>query len=59
MLLDSPEKVALDHFKSIEIIINSLSKKREFKARLAEVVGIIGITPEEQKKDTRLLGRPI
>ena len=49
-VLDSHEKIALDHFKSIEIIINSLSKKREFKDRLAEVVGKIGITPEEQKR---------
>lgn len=50
MLLDSPEKVALDHFKSIEIIVNSLSKKRGFKTRLAKVAGVIGITSEEQKR---------
>ncbi|MFA6016466.1 MAG: hypothetical protein WC744_00015 [Patescibacteria group bacterium] len=50
LVLDSEEKIALDHFKSIEIIINSLSKKREFKKRLAEAVIKIGITPVEQKR---------
>lgn len=50
LVLDSNEKIALDHFKSIEIIVNSLSKKHKFKERLAEVVGKIGITPEEQKR---------
>ncbi len=50
LVLDSNEKIALDHFKSIEIVINSLSKKREFKERLGEAVSKIGITPEEKKR---------
>ncbi len=50
LVLDSNEKIALDHFKSIEIVINSLSKKREFKERLAEAVSKIGITPQEKKR---------
>jgi hypothetical protein len=45
--LDSHEKIALDHFKSIEIIINSLSKKQKFKQRLTEAAELIEITPEE------------
>ncbi len=49
-VLDSQEKIALDHFKSIEIIINSLSKEHEFKDRLADVAVKIGITPREQKR---------
>lgn len=48
-VLDSHEKIALDHFKSIEIIINSLSKKQKFKQRLAEAAKLIEITPEESK----------
>ncbi len=52
-LLDSQEKIALDHFKSIEIIINSLSNKREFKQRLSEVVGLIDITPDEKESIER------
>lgn len=47
-LLDSREKIALDHFKSIEIIVNSLSKKRHFKQRLTEVVDLLEFTNEEQ-----------
>ena len=50
LVLDSSEKVALDHFKSIEIIINSLSNKYNFKDKLAEASTKIGITPEEQKR---------
>lgn len=50
LVLDSKEKIALDHFKSIEIIINSLSNKRDFKQRLTEATNKIGITPEEQKR---------
>jgi hypothetical protein len=48
-LLDSQEKIALDHFKSIEIIVNSLSKKRDFKQKLSEARELIGITEDEQK----------
>lgn len=50
LVLDSKEKIALDHFKSIEIIVNSLSNKDKFKLRLAEAVSKIGITPEEKKR---------
>lgn len=50
LVLDSKEKIALDHFKSIEIIVNSLSQKNAFKARLAEATGKIGITAEEKKR---------
>ncbi len=52
-VLDSREKIALDHFKSIEIIVNSLSKKDTFKQRLEEAGSKIGITPQEEK---RILG---
>src|SRR3989344_4940085 len=56
LVLDSKEKIALDHFKSIEIIINSLGKKRinkkrtTFNERLEDVTTRIGITPEEKKR---------
>ena len=50
LVLDSKEKIALDHFKSIEIIVNSLSKKRDFKERLTEAASKIGVTLEEQKR---------
>src|SRR3989338_6066276 len=50
LVLDSPEKVALDHFKSIEIIINSLSNKKYFKDKLNEAGEKIGLTQEEQGK---------
>lgn len=49
-LLDSPEKIALDHFKSIEIIVNSLSNKREFKDKLIEAGEKIELTPEEKER---------
>lgn len=49
-VLDSPEKIALDHFKSIEITINSLSKKKEFKQRLEETAKKIDLTDEEKKE---------
>ena len=47
-ILDSPEKIALDHFKSIEIIVNSLSKKNTFKKKLDETSGQINLTNEEK-----------
>lgn len=56
LVLDSKEKIALDHFKSIEIIINSLGRKRinkkktTFNERLEDVTAKIGITPEEKKR---------
>lgn len=55
-VLDSQEKIVLDHFKSIEIIVNSLGKKRmggkktTFPQKLEDVAIKIGITPEEKKK---------
>ncbi len=45
---DSPEKIALDHIKSIEIIINSLSNERDFGKRLKEAATKINLTSEEQ-----------
>ncbi|MDP2638429.1 MAG: hypothetical protein Q8P26_05195 [Candidatus Levybacteria bacterium] len=50
LVLDSKEKIALDHFKSIEIIVDSLSNKDTFKKRLKEVGNKIGITPEEENR---------
>lgn len=54
MILDSPEKRALDHFKSIEIIINSLSSKREFTDRLAEAKTKLGLSDKEIERMTEL-----
>ncbi len=50
LILDSHEKIALDHFKSIEIIINSLSKKKNFKDRLKDASTKIAIDPKEGKR---------
>jgi hypothetical protein len=48
---DSPEKIALDHFKSIEIIINHLGDGvRGFKNRLDVVAKMIKLTKEEKEK---------
>lgn len=47
-LLDSQEKIALDHFKSIEILVDSLSGKEKFKDRLSDAGKKIGITPAEE-----------
>ena len=44
---DSPEKRALDHFKSIEIIVKSLAKKGKFKERLEKTALKIGLTEKE------------
>ncbi len=52
-ILDSPEKIALDHFKSIEIIVNALSNKKKFKGRLIEASEKIDISGEEQKEIER------
>lgn len=49
-VLDSREKIALDHFKSIEIVVDSLSKKDTFKQRLEESRNKIDITPQEEKR---------
>ncbi len=50
LLLDSAEKRALDHFKSIEIIINSLSKKYKFKEKLKDAAIKINISDAEIKR---------
>ena len=50
LVLDSKEKIALDHFKSIEIIIGSLSNKNTFKKRLEEAGSKIKITQGEEKR---------
>ncbi len=48
LIFDSDEKRALDHFKSIEIIVNSLSNKPKFKDRLEEVASKIEIDDDEK-----------
>ena len=45
--LNSPEKIALDHFKSVELIINCLSTKDHFKNRVDEAGQELDLTPEE------------
>jgi|APHig6443717817_1056837.scaffolds.fasta_scaffold05632_2 hypothetical protein len=49
-ILDNHEKIALDHIKSIEIIINALSNKDSFKEKLKEASKKIGIDEDEQKQ---------
>lgn len=49
-LRDSKEKVALDHIKSIEIILNDLSNKDDFKDRLDEAGKKLELTNEEKKR---------
>jgi len=55
LILDSEEKMALDHFKSIEIIVKELGvkkidgKKTSFLQKLDDVAIKIGITDEEKK----------
>jgi len=45
--LDSHEKTALDHFKSVELIVNTLSSKDSFKDRVDEAATILELTPEQ------------
>jgi len=47
---DSPEKIALDYIKSMEIIINTLSNKRAFEKRLDEAAIRIGLSDDEKEK---------
>lgn len=54
MILDSAEKRALDHFKSIEIIVNSLSTKREFSERLIEAKTLLNISDDDVKRINEL-----
>lgn len=48
-VLDSPEKIALDHAKVIEIILKALSKKDSFEDKLQEAQSKINLTEEEVK----------
>lgn len=50
LILDNPEKRALDHFKSMEIIINSLSTKREFKDRLDEAKLKLDLSDQDKER---------
>ncbi|TSC72619.1 MAG: hypothetical protein G01um101438_336 [Parcubacteria group bacterium Gr01-1014_38] len=51
---DSPEKRALDHIKSIEIILNSLSSKRKFEGKLNEAANKIDLTENEKEAIKKL-----
>lgn len=51
--LNSHEKIALDHFKSIELIVNCLSSKKSFKERVDEVGPKLDLTEDEIKKIKR------
>jgi hypothetical protein len=48
------DKAFLDLFKSIEVVINSLSKKRSFNSRLSICSKKIGLSSEEQEKIKKL-----
>lgn len=54
MILDSPEKSSLDHFKSMEIIIDSLSQEKKFKDRLSETKEILKLSDEEERQINKL-----
>ena len=45
--LESHEKIALDHFKSIELIIGCLSSKENFKDRVDEVATPLQLSSEQ------------
>ncbi|QQS60361.1 hypothetical protein IPN41_04610 [Candidatus Falkowbacteria bacterium] len=51
---DSPEKIVLDHFKSIEVVINSLVKRGSFKKRVDKVAKLIRLTDPEKEKIKKL-----
>jgi hypothetical protein len=51
--LNSHEKIALDHFKSVELIVNSLSSKDKFKDRVDEAGPKLGLSDEEVQKIKR------
>jgi len=51
--LNSHEKIALDHFKSVELIVNTLSDKEKFKDRVDEAGPKLNLTEEEIKKIKR------
>lgn len=48
--LNSSEKIALDHFKSVELIVNCLSSKEVFKDRVDEAGTQLGLTEDEISK---------
>jgi len=48
--LNSHEKIALDHFKSIELIVNHLSTKDCFKDRVDEAGLQLGLVKEETER---------
>ena len=50
----SPEKIALDHFKSIEVIVNSLSTKDTFAKRLKDTAILISLSAEEEARISKL-----
>ncbi len=45
--LESAEKIALDHFKSIELIVDCLSTKKDFKDRVDEAGQMLQLEVEE------------
>ncbi|HUB92958.1 MAG TPA: hypothetical protein VMB52_00460 [Verrucomicrobiae bacterium] len=50
-ILDSPEKIALDHVKAVEIILDALSgKDKKFNFKLTEAKDKLGLTDEEVEK---------
>lgn len=51
--LNSYEKIALDHFKSVELIVNCLSNKKSFKDRANEAGLQLGLTEDEIKRIKR------
>lgn len=48
--LNNHEKIALDHFKSIELIVNCLSSKKSFKERVGEAGPELDLNEDEIKK---------
>jgi hypothetical protein len=48
-VLDSPEKIALDHAKAIEIILGAVSSKDSFEQKLQETKQKLDLTDEEIK----------
>lgn len=51
--LNSSEKIALDHFKSVELIVNCLSSKEGFKDRVDEAGKQLGLTEDETNRIKR------
>lgn len=51
--LNSSEKIALDHFKSVELIVNCLSSKEGFKDRVDEAGAQLDLTEDEINKIKR------